>query len=371
MHTIRPTRAEIDLSAIRQNIINVKALLRPGTKFCAVVKADAYGHGAVEVSREAVRAGADYLAVAVLDEALELRGAGLTLPVLILGYTSPEQYGQVVAAGLTQTIYTLDQAEALDAAARAAGRRAKAHLKIDSGMGRLGVQAEEAVELAAKMAALPGLDLEGAFTHFAKADSLDKSHVLAQFAAFCAALEGIREKGVKLAIRHCANSAAVLDLPETHLDMVRPGIIMYGLKPSDETSQPFRAVPAMSFKTCVSHVKTLPAGHCISYGCIYTTQVAERIATLPVGYADGWSRLFSGKGEVLVRGRRAPLVGRICMDQCMVNVDGIPDVATGDEVTLFGGPEITADEVAGRIGTVNYELVCMVSERVPRIYLRR
>lgn len=369
MHMGRPTRAEIDLSALRQNMLNIKALLAPGVRFCAVVKADGYGHGALEVSREAVRAGADYLAVAVLDEALELRAAGFNLPILVLGYTPPGQYAKVAELELSQTIFTLDQAEALSTAGLASGKRVTAHLKIDSGMGRLGVQAADAPALAEKIAALPGLILEGAFTHFAMADSRDKSHALGQFAAFMSALDDIKARGVNLAIRHCANSAATLDLPQTHLDMVRTGIAMYGLRPSDETGESFRLLPAMRFKTCITQLKTLPAGRCVSYGCIYNTTGEERIATLPVGYADGWSRLLSGKAEVLVRGRRAPLVGRICMDQCMINVDGVPEAEAGDEVTLFGDPALSTDEVAARLGTINYELVCMVSKRVPRVYL--
>lgn len=369
MYLGRATRAEIDLSAIRQNMLNIKSLLAPGVKFCAVVKADGYGHGALEVSREAVRAGADYLAVGVLDEALELRDAGFTLPVLILGYTPPYQYDKVAKHGLSQTIFTLDQAEALSSAGMAAGRRVIAHLKIDTGMGRLGVQAPEAPELAERIAALPGLTLEGAFTHFAKADSRDKSHALAQLALFLEALEGIKARGVNLAIRHCANSAATLDLPQTHLDMVRTGIVMYGLRPSDETGEPFKAVPAMRFITGIAHLKTLPAGRGLSYGCTYTTAGEERIATLPVGYADGWPRLLGGRAEVLVRGRRAPLVGRICMDQCMINVSGVPEARCGDEVILFGAPELGADEQAARIDTIGYELVCLVSKRVPRVYL--
>lgn len=369
MYMGRPTWAEINLSAIRGNLQNVRALLAPGTKICAVVKADGYGHGAAQVAHEVIKAGADYLAVAVLVEALQLREAGITQPILILGYTPPHQYGVVAEAGITQTVFNLEQAEALSAAGLASGHRVKTHLKVDTGMSRLGVQADDAPELAVQIAALPGLELEGVFTHFAKADSRDKSHVRGQFSAFCRALDGIRAKGVSIAIRHCANSAAVLDLQETHLDMVRPGIILYGLKPSEETSLPFIPVPAMRFKTSIAMLKSVSAGSCVSYGCIYTSNGREKIATLPVGYADGWARGLSGKAEVLVKGKRAPLVGTICMDQCMADVSGIPGVKEGDQVTLFGAPELATDEVAAKIGTINYELVCMVSPRVPRVYL--
>lgn len=373
----RPTRAEIDLSAIRRNLLNVRALLAPGVRLCAVVKADGYGHGAVPVAREAVRAGADYLAVAILDEALELRAAGLEGPVLILGYTPPEDYPAVLAAALTQTVFSLEQAKALSAAAKAAGTRARAHLKVDSGMGRLGVQAGDAAELAARVATLPSLELEGVFTHFAKADSRDKSFTRQQFAAFMEALDAMRAAGIRVPIRHCCNSAATLDLPEMHLDMVRVGIALYGLRPSEETGRPFELLPAMCFKTSIVQIKTLPPGRCVSYGCIYATGGEERIATLPVGYADGFSRLLSGKTEVLVCGSRAPQigricrapqVGRICMDQCMIDVSAVPGASEGDDVVLFGAPELTADEVAARLGTINYELVCMVGRRVPRVY---
>lgn len=369
MYLGRPTWAEINLSAIRSNILNVRGLLAKGTKMCAVVKAGGYGHGAVQVANEAIKAGADYLGVAVLSEALELRAAGITHPILILGYTPPYEYGVVAEARISQTVFNLEQAEALSAAGVALGRRVKAHLKVDSGMSRLGVRPADAPDLAAKIAALPGLELEGVFTHFAKADSHDKSHVRGQFAEFCRALDGIKERGVSIAIRHCANSATTLDLPEMHLDMVRPGIIIYGLKPSDETGTPFKAIPAMQFKTTIAQLKNAPAGACVSYGCTYTTTGQEKIATLPVGYADGWSRSLSGKAEVLVNGKRAPLLGRICMDQCMADVSGVAGVKEGDHVTLFGSPELTADEVAAKLGTINYELVCMVSARVPRVYL--
>jgi alanine racemase len=369
MYMGRPTRAEINLSAIRANLLNVRALLAPGTRLCAVVKADGYGHGAAQVAYEAVKAGADYLAVAVLSEALDLRGAGLALPILILGYTPPYQYGIVAEAGLSQAVFSLEQARALSEAGEAVGRRVKAHLKLDTGMSRLGARVDEAPELAEKIAALPGLELEGVFTHFAKADNPDKSHARGQFAEFCHALDGIKARGLRIPLRHCANSAAILDLPEAHLDMVRPGIILYGLKPSPETGEPFKAVPAMCFKTSIAMLKSLPAGRCVSYGCIYTTSGREVIATLPVGYADGLARGLSARTEVLVKGVRAPLIGRICMDQCMADVSAVPGVREGDEVTIFGAPELGADEVAERLGTINYELVCMVSPRVPRVYL--
>ena len=364
----RPTRAEVDLSAIRKNMLSTKSLLKPGTKFCAVIKADGYGHGAVEVGRVAESVGADYLAVAILDEAVALRQAGFKLPILILGYTPEYQHGEVAAQGLTQTIFNLKQAEALSAAGSAAGVRVKTHLKIDSGMGRLGVQPGQAADFAIKVAALPGLELEGVFTHFAKADSADKAYTYKQFEAFTLALAAIKERGLEIPIKHCANSATTLDLPEMHLDMVRTGIILYGLWPSDEVSHPIELYPAMRLKTRVAQLKDVPAGTCLSYGCTFVTGKPSKIATLPIGYADGWSRSLTGKAEIVVAGQRAPLAGRICMDQCIADVSGVPGVEEGSEVLLFGAPELLADEVAAHLGTINYEIVCMVGKRVPRIY---
>ncbi len=365
----RPTWAEVDLSAIRRNIMALKSLVSPPTRFCAVVKADGYGHGAIAVAGEAIKAGADYLAVAILDEALILRSAGFTGPLLILGYTPPRQAHLVAENGLTQTIYNLEQAEALSGAAQALGLMAKVHLKVDTGMGRLGVRPADAPDFAVAVDRLPNLIVEGVYTHFAKADSRDKAHALKQFDAFRSALTGIRDRELTIPIRHCANSAATLDLPETHLDMVRAGISMYGFWPSDETTKPIDLTAAMRLKTTVALLKHVPAGTPLSYGCTYVTEAEADIATLPVGYADGWTRMLSGRGaKALVAGQRAPVVGRICMDPCLIDGTGIPGVAEGDEVLLFGGPDLPAEEVAGLLGTINYEIVCMVGKRVPRVY---
>jgi alanine racemase len=368
MLTGRPTRAEVDLGAIGHNVRYFKSILQPRTRICAVVKADGYGHGATATARAAVAAGADYLAVAILDEALELREAGFTEPILIMGYTPPEAASLVVANHITQTIWDMDQGRALAAAAAAQGRRALAHLKIDTGLGRLGVFPDEAGPLAAALLRLPGLDLEGVFTHFAKADALDKTSALKQFAAFEKTLKALGDQGLTPAIRHAANSAAALDLPQTHLDMVRIGISLYGLAPSDEcgTAAPLR--PAMRLMTRVSFLKDVPAGTPLSYGEAYVTTGPARIATLPVGYADGWTRRLTGLAEVVIRGRRARLVGRICMDQCLADVTALPDIKTGDEVLLFGGPELPTEEVAALLGTINHEVVCLVGRRVPRFY---
>jgi len=364
----RQTRAEIHLDALADNVKEIKGLLSKKTKFCAVVKADAYGHGAVPAAKAVLAAGADMLAVAIVNEAIELREAGITAPILILGHTPSVQASLLVSFGITQAVFSLEMAEALSRAAVAAGTTAKIHLKIDTGMSRIGVDYKEAGAFAAAIANLPGLEIEGAFSHFATADSTDKTYARYQFENFQIALQQIELHGIKIAIRHIANSAAIIDMPETHLDMVRAGIILYGLWPSPEVSKKIHLKATMHFKTCVAYLKEVPAGTPVSYGCTYTTDQPRRIATLPVGYADGWPRSLSNKAQVWLHGRKVPLVGRICMDQCMIDVSQVPEAMPGDEVILFGGPEVPADEVAEQIGTISYELVCMVGKRVPRQY---
>lgn len=365
----RPTWAEVDLSAIRRNILALKSHLKlPSTRFCAVVKADGYGHGAVAVASEAMRAGADYLAVSILDEALNLRAAGLTMPILILGPTPAAQAHLVTENGLTQTICNMDQARALSASSESQSLLARVHLKVDTGMGRLGVQPSEAADFAAAVEALPNLFVEGIYTHFATSDCRDKTYAGNQLSTFQASLAAVRERGLDIPIKHCANSAAFLDMPEAQMDMVRVGIVMYGLWPSEETGRPVDLTPAMRFKTRISMLKEVPAGTAISYGCTYVTDRPTVIATLPVGYADGWTRMLSGRAKVFVAGRKVPLVGRICMDQSMADVTGVAGLSEGDEVLLFGGPDLPVEEVAGALGTINYELICILSARVPRVY---
>lgn len=364
----RPVWAEVDLAAIKNNVREIKKGLNPGVKFCAVVKADAYGHGAVAVSRAVLAAGADRLAVAILNEAIELRRAGFLVPIQILGYTPPEQARTVAAYDIAQTVYSMDAVRALAAAGVETGKKVKVHIKIDTGMGRIGILAEEAGEFAAAIASMEGIEIEGVFSHFATADAADKTYAKAQYAKFEEALHRITARGIKIPIRHIANSAATLEMPETQLDMVRPGIILYGLWPSAEVKQNICLTPAMCLKAKIAHVKDVAAGTGISYGRTYVAKSGRKIATLPIGYADGWTRLLSGRTDVLINGSRAPLVGRICMDQCMADISDIPDVKSGDTAILFGTPELTTDEVAGILGTINYELVCMVGKRIPRVY---
>lgn len=368
----RPAWAEVDLGAIAHNVKELIRVKDSRAKFMAVVKANGYGHGAVPVARTALAAGAEWLGVAILTEALELRRAGLDGPLLVLGFTPPEQSDLVVANDVSQAVYTIDGARALSEAAARAGRPARVHLKVDTGMGRLGVTPDDAGLAAARIiAGLPGLILEGVFTHFATADATDKGYAREQFARFTAFLARLQAARFDFGLRHAANSAALIELPETHLDLVRAGIAVYGLYPSDEVERRVDLRPAMSLKVRVAHVKEVPAGTGVSYGRTFVTGRPSVVATLPIGYADGYPRSLSSRGVVLVRGRRAPIIGRVCMDQCMADVTGIPGVAAGDEVVLMGrqnGAAVTADDLARLEGTINYEVVCDVTARVPRVY---
>lgn len=367
------TWTEIDLSNLEHNYRALRAMLPQGCRFLGVVKADAYGHGAVQVARRLETLGAEYLAVACLDEALELRQAGITTPILILGYTPVERADSLLEGGITQTVYDVDMAKALSDAAMAAGKSLKIHVKADTGMSRLGWLCGEAdqsaaVEAIAQVCALPGLEAEGIYTHFANADG-DEDYTMLQFTRFLDLLEALKDRGITFAIRHCAASAAALKFPCTHLDMVRPGIALYGHypDPSCEGLDGLGLRPVMTLKTRVASVKTVPAGTPVSYGCTHVLDRETKLAALTIGYADGLPRLCSDGLEVLVKGSRAPIVGRICMDMCMADVTGL-DVAPGDEVEVFG-EHLPIEDVAALAGTIEYELLCAVSPRVHRAYL--
>lgn len=340
----------------------------------AVVKANGYGHGVVEVSRVCQERGVDFLGVASLDEAMTLRAAGTKLPILVLGYIPREFARTVVGEGIRATIFEPGLAEALSRAAVELGQTAHVHIKIDTGMGRLGYQANpETVGEIIRISQLPGLHLEGIFTHFALADVPDKSYTFEQLRVFEELLDNLAREGVGFDIRHCANSAALMEIPQTRFNMVRAGIVIYGLYPDPGHRPPgFSLIPAMQLKSRVSFVKTLHCGQSVSYGRTYCCTGDTRVATVPIGYADGYSRLLSNRAWACINGQRAPLIGTVCMDQVMFDVSAIPGVKEGDEVLLFGRPEngVTADDLAGIIGTINYEVVCAVSSRVPRIYIQ-
>ncbi|MTI80949.1 MAG: alanine racemase [Firmicutes bacterium] len=369
---IHPIWAEIDLNAIAHNLQEVRRITKPETKIMAVIKANAYGHGAVEVAETALRNGADYLAVARLGEALTLRWHGINAPILIFGYTSPENCSQVVKNSLTQTVYSVEMARQLNKAAEKNKEKAMVHIKIETGMGRLGfMPSEEALSQIEQITKLPNLEVEGIYTHFADADSADKNYTNEQIEKFTDFLNQLESKGISFKIRHTSNSAAVIDHPEAHLDMVRPGIMLYGYYPSEEVQkEKIELKPAMTLKTRVAQTKRVPRGTHISYGRTYCTECETIIATLPLGYADGYTRMLSN-GAVLVHGKRAPVVGLITMDQCMIDVGHLSNVKPHDEVVVFGCQHeqcIPVEELAQKLGTISYELVCMVSARVPRVY---
>jgi alanine racemase len=365
----RPTWLEVDLEAIAHNVRRIVGLVGPGVRVLAVLKADAYGHGAARVARTALNNGASYLGVASINEGAALRRVDITAPILVLGYTPAWQARDLVLHDLSATVFNLDVARVLSRAARELNREVRVHVKVDSGMGRLGLLPEEVPAFVAELRSLPGLILEGIFTHLSTADS-DQEYARWQLSRFQQVLEAVARAGIHFPLVHAANSAAILALPESHLAMVRLGIAMYGLQPSAEVPLPPDFRPALSFKTQVAQVKTLPPGSFVGYGKGYRTADETRLAVLPVGYADGFRRAPSHWGEVLIRGRRTPIVGRVSMDQTTVDVSHIPGVRQGDEVVLIGeqGEErITAEEVAARLGTINYEVVSEILARVPRV----
>ncbi|MCF8012004.1 MAG: alanine racemase [Clostridiales bacterium] len=365
--------AEIDLDAVAQNIRALKALAAPGTKLMAVVKAGAYGHGSVEVSRTALKNGADWLAVARTEEGICLRKSGIDAPVLVFGTASKEEIKEALKNQLTLTIYDRESARAISETACSLGVQADVHVKIDTGMGRLGFNWDECAAAVEEVNSFSGLNFTGIYTHFAAADACDKFYTRRQFNNFKNVLEELKERGINFPLRHAANSAALIDFPESHLDMVRPGISVYGCYPSGEVdSSRVELKPAMTLKTRVAQVKEVGPGFHVSYGCTYVTPASTVLAALAAGYADGYNRLLSSKGQVLVHGSRAPVVGRVCMDQCIAGVGHIPAVSPGDEAILMGrqGDEmISADEIAASIGTINYEVLTSVSSRVPRVYI--
>ena len=377
----RPTRVELSLDALRHNLQAFRNAIPQGCRLMASVKANAYGHGAVEVAREAERFGVDYLGVAFLDEALQLRKAGIQTPILVLGFVAADALSVAREHNITISLFRDD---IIEAAAKLPAdvneRRLKVHIKIDSGMGRLGVIGKDAaVSFIEKALQIPQLEVEGMFTHYARADEADKNYTMLQYDRFREVAEYVEQKGLPIPIIHAANSAAGIDTPHFAGGMLRLGISMYGLFPSEEVNQQrIELEPVMTLKTEVVMVKTAPAGWGISYGTRYVTKGEERIGTLPIGYADGFSRMLTGKAHGLVRGVKVPVRGTICMDQCMIALDpAVSDTASlpvepGEEVVLIGrqgNAVITVEEVAQQLGTLNYEVICMLAARVPRIYV--
>jgi alanine racemase len=365
--------AEIDLDAVVLNARNLKQHIGKETILMAVVKANAYGHGAVVVANAALEGGAERLAVNRVVEGVELRQAGLTVPILVIGYALPSEMATAVQYDLTPTVTTMEVATALSEAASRLGKTIPLHIKVDTGMGRFGLLPGEVVDFVGIVAALPGLRLEGFFTHFSVADLADKTYTHQQFDLYREVVRQVEEAGFALPIKHAANSAAALDLPETHLDMVRCGITLLGMPPSKEVPPAFALRPVMSLKSHVARVRTLPRDSSISYGRTYITSRPTPVALVPVGYGDGYHRLISNRGAVLIGGQRAPIVGRVCMDQLMADVSGLPDVKQDDEVVILGrqgGEEIRAEEIAAWAETINYEVTTSFLPRVTRVYLK-
>ena len=369
--------AEVDLDAIWENMVHMKENIAENTKILAVIKTDGYGHGGVPIAKMLEQL--DFMfgyAAATYEEAHVLREAGVKKPILILGYTFPYCYEELIRDEIRPAVYRRDTVEELAAAAAKVGKKAKVHIKVDTGMGRIGITPdEEGLEFVRFLIEHPELEVEGIFTHFAKSDEADKTSANHQLELFQNFIDKIQtELGITIPVKHCSNSAAILEMPQANMDMVRAGITTYGLYPSEEVSKdivPLRA--AMSLYSHIVYCKTIHAGQSVSYGGLFTAQKDTRVATIPVGYGDGYPRSLSGRGYVLIHGKRAPILGRVCMDQFMVDISEIPEAMDGDKVTLLGmdGTErITAEELGELSGRFNYEFVCDLGKRIPRVYIQ-
>lgn len=368
--------AEVNLDNIAHNVLEIRRITNEKAEIMGIVKADAYGHGVMEVAKTLLANGVTRLAVSMLDEAIQLRKVGIEVPILILSYTDPRRAEEIVLNDVTQAVFSHDLANALSEASVKLGKNVKIHIKIDTGMTRVGfMPGYSAIKNVIEISKLPGIIIEGLFTHFASADESDKSYTYMQFERFISICNELNRIGLYIPVKHVANSAAIMEFPEMHLDMVRPGIILYGMYPSSEVDcTKLDLKPAMTLKANVTLVKEVEKDTCISYGRIFTTKRQSKIATIPIGYADGYTRLLNNKGKVLINGEIAPVVGRICMDQCMVDVSDLKnEVKVGDEVVLFGkqgDKEIKIEDVAAQMGTINYEVVCIIGKRIPRAYLQ-
>ena len=367
------TWAEIDLAALEHNYRALRALAPQGCRFLGLCKADAYGHGALPVAKKLQELGADMLAVACVDEAAQLRRGGITLPILCLGKTPLELTPMLLEYDVTQAMEDLETGEALSQAAQAAGKKLTIHVKLDTGMSRLGFfwrqdTAQETADRIAKLCRLPGLEAEGMFTHFADADG-DETYTMDQFTRFLDAKAALEQRGITFKICHCAASAAVLNYPCTHMDMIRPGVALYGYYPAPgmEGLDGPGLEPVMTVKSRIAAVRALPKGTCVSYGCTATLERDSRLAVVPIGYGDGYPRGLSNRMTMKIRGQECPVVGRICMDMCMVDVTHVPDAAAGDEAVVYDGPLM--ERAAQLTDTIVYELMCHIAPRIPRVYL--
>ena len=369
------TWAEVDLDAIAHNMREIRKITNPSSQIMAVVKADAYGHGFLEVTRTLLENGADRLAVAVLQEGKQLRSRGVTVPILILGASGLGSIEDLINFDITPSVFTYEFAKALSYEAERKEKVTKIHIKIDTGMSRIGYLAgddnEEIADEIIKISRLPYIEIEGIFSHFAASDEYDASYTHLQFDRFTDVCQRLESRGLNIPIKHICNSAGIMMYPEMHLDMVRPGVILYGMYPSDEVDKSrLDLIPAMTLKSTVTHVKEVEAGRGVSYGREYITKGVTKIATVPIGYADGYLRRLAKEGKMIVNGVKVPIIGRICMDQCMIDVTNVNNTDRGDEVIIFGRKGVTIDDLAKWLDTINYEVACVIGKRIPRIYTK-
>lgn len=377
-HLLKRTWAEIDLDALEFNYKSLKAAMPEGCGFVGVVKADSYGHGSVMVSKVLEQLGARYLAVSNIEEAIQLRNADIKLPILILGFTPAEFADELADYGITQAVNDVDYAKELNSRLEGKGKKLTVHIKADTGMSRMGFttygEFDHSVEGVVEVSKLPNLDIEGIFTHFAVSDDTDqREYTELQYGRFMNLIDRCAEKGITFRLRHCANSGCTINYPEKALDMFRPGLATYGLYPADKFERDIELRPLMSLRSSIAQIKEFEADVTLSYGRTYTTPSKRRIAVIPIGYADGYPRRFSNSREFLVCGKRAPQVGRVCMDMCMLDITDVPEAKVGDVVTIFGrdGDEfIPMDDLANQAQTITYEIACDISKRVPRLYLK-
>ncbi len=370
---MRPTRAEISLEALQHNLAAVKLIVGDTVKVMGIVKANAYGHGLVETSKAFVKFGIDYLGVGFLEEGIILRKNGITTPILVLGGVLGDQIQHFLANNLEITVSSIELAERINTDVREfSAQKAKVHLKIDTGMERIGVHSENAIPFVEKVAGMKHIELLGIYSHLATAEDSDKSFAYEQIKKFNHLLDKIKSIGIDIPFKHISNSSAVINLHESHYNMVRPGLILYGIFPSQIGSNKIQINPALSLKSRIVFIKYVEANRSISYGRKYFTKLRTKIATIPVGYGDGYSRLLTGKSEVIINGKLFPVVGAICMDQIMVDIGEGNDIHVGDEVVIIGKQEnlnIDINQLSEKVGTIPYEILCNISERVPRVYL--
>lgn len=372
----------MDVDALRHNFRSIRAAVAKDTDIMCVIKADGYGHGAVFLAQLYESMGAARFAVSNIEEAVQLRENGVTLPILILGFTPADLAKDLAENNISQAVFSEEYGRELSENAVKAGVTVKIHIKLDTGMSRIGFMYQQperdlaSIDEAERVCALPGLETEGIFTHFAVSDEgmEGRESTERQYSAFFDGVEKLRARGVDFKVVHCSNSGAIIDYPDTHLDCVRAGIILYGLSPSEKLSGRLDLRPAMTIKSVIAQVKTVEEGTAVSYGGTFVTDRPTRIATVPIGYADGYTRSLGGRAYMSVGGKKAPVIGRVCMDQVMLDVSGIDDIHPGDEVTVIGDGSdcaMTFDDIARLTGTINYELVCLIGKRVPRVYIRR